>query len=457
MNASSGKSGTASKERAQRPAKKRWWLIAAAAGVVLLFLMLGGEESPELSADEAEIERLKALPYLAWVPTDNIDANGVETLNPEKAAPGVNIYKSGNEPEAFLMSMSGEIVHAWSAAINPDDTWSNIELLDDGTLIAFLNYEQLVSLNWDSSINWISASMGFHHDLSTSADGNIYALSRSFDYLPELSLTHLVANDYITILNRNGDILKSLSVGKLFINSGLPVIDIDIGADYPPNTALKRFIRRMTSDSVYNTLLPAINQFEQIYEKMRPKDFLHTNTLKVLDEREAAASHPDFRPGQALICIRNQNLVAVVDLDSEEIIWSWGADELEHPHDPSVMANGNILIFDNGYRRQYSRIIELDPVSKEIVWEYRDNPPEDFYSETRGSSQELPNGNILIADSRNGRAFEITRSGEIVWEFFNPNLKQVGETTQRAAIFRMRRFTDRDDSRLSELPDTAWP
>jgi len=33
----------------------------------------------------------------------------------------------------------------------------------------------------------------------------------------------------------------------------------------------------------------------------------------------------------------------------------------------------------------------------------------------------LPNGNTLITESENGKAFEVTPEGKIVWEFFNPH------------------------------------
>ena len=39
---------------------------------------------------------------------------------------------------------------------------------------------------------------------------------------------------------------------------------------------------------------------------------------------------------------------------------------------------------------------------------------------TAGTTKRLPNGNTLITESNNGRAFEVTPAGEIVWEFFNP-------------------------------------
>jgi hypothetical protein len=36
-----------------------------------------------------------------------------------------------------------------------------------------------------------------------------------------------------------------------------------------------------------------------------------------------------------------------------------------------------------------------------------------------GKHQRLPNGNVLIAESGQGRAFEVTPEGKIVWEYIN--------------------------------------
>ena len=44
-----------------------------------------------------------------------------------------------------------------------------------------------------------------------------------------------------------------------------------------------------------------------------------------------------------------------------------------------------------------------------------------FYSETCGANQRLPNGNTLIVESDNGRAFEVTPDGTTVWEYVNPH------------------------------------
>jgi len=80
----------------------------------------------------------------------------------------------------------------------------------------------------------------------------------------------------------------------------------------------------------------------------------------------------------------------------------------------------NLLLFDNTGAGEISRVIEIEPFSQEIVWEYRGTEENGFFSATLGDCQRLRNGNTLITESEAGRAFEITPDLEIVWEYYNP-------------------------------------
>jgi hypothetical protein len=82
-------------------------------------------------------------------------------------------------------------------------------------------------------------------------------------------------------------------------------------------------------------------------------------------------------------------------------------------------------VFDNGFHRRgpgmsFSRVVEVNPKTGEIEWEYRGNPPNSFYSFFASGCQRLPNGNTLICESINGRLFEVTPDKEKVWEYINP-------------------------------------
>jgi hypothetical protein len=83
------------------------------------------------------------------------------------------------------------------------------------------------------------------------------------------------------------------------------------------------------------------------------------------------------------------------------------------------------MIFDNGcqrheYKPSYSRVVEIDPNTDEIVWEYMAPYPADFYSCVCCVSERLPNGNTVICESWHGRIFEVTHDGELVWEYVSP-------------------------------------
>jgi len=133
------------------------------------------------------------------------------------------------------------------------------------------------------------------------------------------------------------------------------------------------------------------------------------------------------------------DLIGILNIEQEKIVWKWGPENVSKQHHPTLLESNNILIFDNGVDKKHSRIVEINPYSKKIVWEYKSNPPDKFFSLCRGANQRLPNGNTLITESDSGYVFEVTESGEIVWEFYNPETRNKKE---RAAIYRMMRIID---------------
>jgi len=169
-------------------------------------------------------------------------------------------------------------------------------------------------------------------------------------------------------------------------------------------------------------------------------DYYHLNTVEVLPDTSLGREDERFRAGNILICLRNAHLIVILDRDSRKVTWSWGPGGLEFPHMPTMLPNGNILVYDNGVWSGRTRIIELDPVTGHIVWQFQGDPPESFFSKRRGSNQRLPNGNTLIAESEKGHVIEVTEQGEIVWEFWNPELKD----NRRKRIYRFMRKSNEE-------------
>jgi hypothetical protein len=160
---------------------------------------------------------------------------------------------------------------------------------------------------------------------------------------------------------------------------------------------------------------------------VRADDPLHLNDVEVL--REGMAAFPLFKAGDVMVSFRNINTIAVLDGDDWLMKWSMTGPFLMQ-HDPDFLANGHIMVFDNRGTGAtpllgQSRVLEIDPGSQKIVWSYEGDSGAPFYTPAQGQQQPLPNGNVLVVESKRGRVFEVTRTGpeEIVWAFVN----QVGE------------------------------
>jgi hypothetical protein len=163
-------------------------------------------------------------------------------------------------------------------------------------------------------------------------------------------------------------------------------------------------------------------------------DLFHSNSLEWIRHEHLFSKDSLYGPDKILVSIRHQDRVVIYDWQEAEFTWSWGQGEISGPHDAHMLENGHILLFDNGLSRNWSRAVELDPLSRQIVWTYEGSPRQSFYSASKGSVQRLPNGNTLLAESDRGRAIEVNPDGETVWEFICPYHV---DKRKRASIVRM--------------------
>lgn len=350
-----------------------------------------------------EAANVRALPYLqGYKPAQ--DHPVVIEHDSGAAYSGLNLYVSGHAAEAVLMDMSGRTLHRWRYPLRR--LWRNLAadpgmakleyfrrawLLPDGDLLGIYEGLGLVKLNARSRVLW-SYRGGIHHDLQVMADGTIYVLEREGKIIPRIHPKKGVLEDFVTVLDPAGKKIRRVSILECF------------------------------ERSAYASLL----------KRMRPfGDVFHTNTLEVLDGR-FADRHPGFRKGNVLVSVWGIDALAILDLQQRTVVWA-RTGPWRKQHQPTFLADGRLLLFDNlGAGRDRSRVVELDPLSGEILWQYGGGPEVDFFSKTLGSAQRLPNGNTLITESENGRAFEITREGRTVWEFHNPH--RAGEHDELVAV-----------------------
>lgn len=388
---------------------KAEWVRAAARKVGL------GDELPGTLLDrrEAMLHRpprdvgrrrtLETLPYVTGTRDPNPERRGVILHEPGETWPGLNLYGPETEPVAYLVDMEGKVVYRWSVE---GDAWQHRELLPDGSLLAIVVDQAVLKLDRDSNLLWRRPGR-FHHGLWVDGDGTIYALTEVPEAVPAIHGETETLVDYVTILSPEGEVLERFSLLDLIL------------------------------ESPYAFLLTRIDDVE-MGRGGGPIDPVHANHVEVFDGRLADRS-PLFARGNLLLSLRNPNLIVILDAETREIVWAWGPNNLMFQHQPTLLDNGHLLVFDNGVER--SRVLELDPLDPSggrIVWSYA---AEDFFSESRGSVQRLGNGNTLITESDTGYVFEVTPEGERVWIFAGPHFTGDGK---RATIWRMTRHRPDD-------------
>ena len=359
------------------------------------------DSSQKMTSEQSEeISKLTTLGYLSGYKKAP-SAKGVVVNNRKLTYNGYNFYTSGHAPEAILMDMEGNVLHTWSyegrnvwpEKRTPDQSrgwWRRADLFDNGEVLAIFDYHGLIKLDKDSNLLWSYAN-GCHHDLQVMNDGRIYVLTSELKSNSHVREGDSILEDYITVLNANGKLIERISIIDAFGNSKYaPLLDrIPLG-----------------------------------------KDIFHTNTIEVLDGRLQAQSAA-FKAGNVLISLRNIDVIAVIDMELEKVVWALSG-MWKKQHQPTVLNNGNILLFDNQGNHGHSKVIEFNPFTQEVVWEYPGDETSDFSSFLLGSNQRLPNGNTLITESTFGRALEVTPDKKIVWEFLNP--KRAGQNNELIAV-----------------------
>jgi hypothetical protein len=431
---------------AARNVARRVCIVAAVAltvcvlAYVLLSRVVTVEEIP--IDGKTGMARLRAIPYINFTEEKVEDSkSGVVIHDRNRTWPGYNLYCSRSAPEAYLINMEGDVIHKWSYPQSSDDLWDYAIMLDQGELIVIRKFKNLFKLSRSSELLG-GCQIWAHHDVARNEDGTFFVISKERRDYRELTvrfstINHLTSDfrliDQFSTYERL-DRIKSAFDQRSFLDTKLD--------KRKKNKSLGKFTEGLKS-------LAGIEMDEEGKKKVYV--YFHANTVTILQDTELGRRDRRFRKGNLLTCFRNVNQIAVLDRDNWDILWVWGEGVLEEPHHPTLTDDGTILIFDNGVYREHSKIIEIDPVTLDIVWEYAGDPPQDFFSPTKGSAQRLPNGNTLVCDGDSGRSFEVTRDGEIVWEWLNPNLKE----GHRETVYRMMRLAPEAVAAALQRPDLS--
>jgi hypothetical protein len=348
---------------------------------------------------------------------------GLIAHDPERAFQGYTLFtpQFGSGPP-LLIDMEGKVVHQWRTPLPAHYAY----LLPNGNLLALcktpgsatrIRVWQLVGagavmeIDWGGKVLWEVRDPDHHHDARLIRNGNVLMLC-----IEEVS-SDLAAK----------------------VRGGLP------GSEHGGVMYSDKVVE-MTKEGAVVWEWHAWQHFDPEVDRITPQDWreewTHANAVEELPE------------GDILVSFRNISTIAIIERRTGKIRWRLGPEVLAQQHHPTLLPNGNILVFDNGTHRvnnpfTFSRVLEIDPATKRIVWSYQDQPIFNFYSPYESSAQRLPNGNTFICEGVFGRLFEVTPEGQVVWEYVNPHFGEVALLGENNWLYRAFRYSREDIERAS--------
>lgn len=347
---------------------------------------------------------------------------GLTHHDPARSCKGYTLITPLGGEHVVLLDMQGRVVHRWRI---PEAKAHYARLLDNGNLLVTCEtrergkppaspkefwalplatrvrwigggYDSLREYTWDGALVREHSDPMLHHDAKRLANGNTL-LARWTELDPTLARVvrggkhprrrRPMLSDVIFELTPTGEEVNPIQVAELFDPKRDPVGRL--------------------SDRV---------------------EWTHTNSL----DTNAA--------GDVLLSTPANSRIGIVDAASRRLRWTFRKTHAQH--DARFLDNGNVLVFDNysgDPSAAASRVVELDPATDEIAWEYKGRPAFSFFSPFISGAERLPNGNTLICEGSSGRVFEATRDGEVAWEWTSPFVNIFGRE-HASYVFRPHRF-----------------
>jgi thiol-disulfide isomerase/thioredoxin len=395
---------------------------------------------------------------------------GTTIYNPEKSYNGYTVFQALEEG-ALLIDMNGKEVHLWKGLHGFPN-----KILPGGYVMGHRGSRNpdygvqdmvdLVQVDWDGKVVW---EFNKYEYIEDSGEEPRWMARAHHDYQREGSSTGYYSPDQEPMIESGNTLLL---VHKNVYNNEISdkqllddvIIEVNWKGEIIWEWACNEHFEELGfSEEAKNVLFRNPN--------MRKAgggmgDWMHINSMSVLGENPFYDEGDErFHPDNIIWDARESNIIAIIDKKTKAIVWKIGPnyqdEEIKHlgqiigQHHAHMIPKGlpgagNILVFDNGgwagygapnpsslfgqknAWRDYSRVLEIHPVTLEIVWKYTPKEalfqePTDssrFYSPYISSAQRLPNGNTLITEGAYGRLFEVTTNHEIVWEYISPYMQK---------------------------------
>ncbi|MDR1603667.1 MAG: aryl-sulfate sulfotransferase [Gracilibacteraceae bacterium] len=391
---------------------------------------------------------------------------GVTVYNPEKCCNGFTVFGI-NGMGALLIDMNGAEMRLWEGVLGfPCRIFPGGVLLgsrgERNPAHGFQDNLDLVEWDWDGNVLWQYDGTEYIEDPGEKPG---WQARQHHDYQREGNPVGYYVPGQDPLMDRgNTLVLCHRNLYQPKISDKLLVDDIIVEADRAGNKVWEWVCSEHFAEFGFDqTAKNSLYRNPNLRLGGTPLgDWMHVNCLSTLGpNRRYDAGDGRFHPDNIICDGRETNILFIIDKKSGKVVWQTGPDYdrgpekklgwIIGPHHAHMIprglpGEGNILVYDNGgwagygavnpasadgtknAWRDYTRVLEFNPVNLEIVWQH--TPREAghtmpfnssrFYSPFVSSAQRLPNGNTLICEGSEGRFLEVTPDHELVWEFINP-------------------------------------
>ena len=377
-------------------------ILALVTGVTLGHFRLPPEPQLAQAIDTLRIVRREGLAMIGVRPVQHLEPltfplDHRPRFDPARSQPGVTLLVSifDGRLTARLYGNDGQLRHDWPVdffKIRSEGKAHRFQalihgaaLLSNGDLLANLDGRGTYRISPCGDVVWKNESRA-HHALSLDGNGGFWTPI----YVDRYEPSSLVAA-------RDGFNFDAIARFDLETGEQTDVIDL------------------------VKILLDG--QLEGVIGQMPiADDVSHLNDIETLSE-DMEDAFPGFAAGDILLSFRRFNQIWVLDGTSHTLKW-YMTGPMRSQHDPDFQSDGTITVFDNRTdlrttETKASRILKIDPVTRRVATIIDGNGVEHFYTAFRGKHQVLSNGNLLLAETDRGRAFEVTPDGDVVWEYIS--------------------------------------
>lgn len=397
---------------------------------------------------------------------------GLISFDFSQVSDGYNLHYPHNQGNVYLLNNCGEIVHRWDDPVYKPG--NGIRLQENGLLYvskgknalsnSFINAggggEKVEIRNWANDLLWSKtindSTERMHHDIEVLPNGNILAIVWEF----KSDADAIAAGRNPAKLTGTGALGNGLWPEKI----------VELQPD-TINGTTQIVWEWHAWDHLIQDFDPTKENYGTVENYPERIDANYTAYDSTADWMHANAIDYNETYDQIMLCVPTFNEIWIIDHSTTtaqaaghtgglvgkggDLIYRFGNPSayrgigpttLFYPHDAhwvdvALGSNhpefGKITVFNNKVGPDFSAVHTFSPVFDTYEWDYQKltngdwapssfdwtytaNPPQSFYSTGLGAIQILPNGNRLINEGREGRAFEINNTGQIVWEYINP-------------------------------------